>query len=475
MATKKIRLIVSFGIVMLTGCAARHYQAAPLVPSETASSLESQTLGDPKLESFVEENLGHQVESWPPGTWDLRTLTLAALYFNPTMESARARLAAAQAAIVTAGARPNPVLDLSPGVPSPYLLTLDFVIPIETAGKRGYRVQSARNLDQAAEFDLADTAWKVRSSVRAALLDYLLTSQTLNQLRSEDQVRTRQVSLLGERFTVGEIPRPELDLARIDLSKNRLTISSAEGQLGHARAALAASIGIPVAALGDLEFSWAGLELPPSVESFSPQQVQREAVLNRLDVRRSLAEYAAAEANLQLEIAKQYPDISIGPGYTYEEGHSFFAPVVSTILPLFNRNQGPIAEAEAKRKGAASAFLEKQAQVIADSEQALALYTAALKEFKEADEFLRRLQGGQEQMTGQMVDAGEGDRLTLNGVQLESSMVARARLDALNRALSALGSLEDAVQRPLDSGDSAPTPFSLQPAGSAAFVKESTR
>jgi hypothetical protein len=34
--------------------------------------------------------------------------------------------------------------------------------------------------------------------------------------------------------------------------------------------------------------------------------------------------------------------------------------------------------------------------------------------------------------------------------------VARARLDALARAQSALGELEDAVQRPLDPGDMFP-------------------
>jgi hypothetical protein len=38
-------------------------------------------------------------------------------------------------------------------------------------------------------------------------------------------------------------------------------------------------------------------------------------------------------------------------------------------------------------------------------------------------------------------------------------VVARSRLDALSRAQSALGELEDAVQRPLDPGDT----FSIEP------------
>ena len=452
MNTKRSFVICFLGTWILAGCAARRYQPAAIIPIESASRLESRNLGGPGLQAFLEQNVGHPVAPWPPKTWDLGTLSLAALYFNPTLESARARLAEAQAAVVTAGARPNPSLSVAPGVPSPYLFNLDFAIPIETAGKRGHRIESARSLEHAARFEFADSAWKVRSGVRIALLTHLLATRSLDLLRSEEQVRKDQVNMLEQRFAVGEIPRPEVDLARIELSKTHLAISTAEGQIAETKAALAASIGIPVAGLQGLNFSWSDLDSPPSAESLSPGQIQQEAVLNRLDVRRSLAQYAAAEADLQLEISKQYPDVQIGPGYTYEEKNNFFTLGLSTTLPIFNRNQGPIAEGEARRKGAAATFLEKQAQVIAGSERALALYLAALKELAEADQSLRKLQDAHLQMMQEAVRLGEEDRLSLNGVQIESSLVARARLDALARAQSALGELEDAVQRPLDPG-----------------------
>jgi len=389
------------------------------------------------------------------------------------MEIARARVGEAQAAVVTAGARPNPGLSVAPGIPSPYLFSVDLAVPIETAGKRGHRIESARSLEHAARFDLADSAWKIRSGVRLALLNYLLASRTLDLLRSEEQVRGDQVNILQQRFSVGEIPRPEVDLSRIELSKTHLAISTAEGRLAGAKATLAASIGIPVGSLQGLDFSWSDLDSPPNAESLSPEQIQREAVLNRLDVRRSLAQYAAAEADLQLEFSKQYPDIQIGPGYTYEEKNNFFTLGLSTTLPIFNRNQGPIAEAEARRKESAAAFLEKQAQVIAGSERALALYIAALKELAEADQSLHRLQDAQLQMMQQAVRLGEEDRLALSGVRIESSVVTRTRLDALARAQSALGELEDAVQRPLDPGDA----FSITPESPtlSKLPKESNR
>jgi cobalt-zinc-cadmium efflux system outer membrane protein len=442
-------IVSLLGILFLSGCAVQRYRPAPIVARATASRFESRNLADANLQSFVEQNLGHPVSPWPPATWDLQTLSLAALYFNPALDSARARVAGTEAALVTAGARPNPSLSIAPGIPTPYLLTLDFSIPIETAGKRGHRIQVASSLDQAARFDLADSAWTVRSGVRVALVNYILASQTLELFRSEAKVRGDQVNILEQIFSAGEITRFDVDLSRTELYKTQLAVSATEGQVGEARAALAAAIGIPVAGLQEARFSWPGIENPPSAESFSPEEIQRNAVLNRLDIRRSLAQYAAAEAGVQLEIAKQYPDINIGPGYTYEETHNFFTVGFSTTVPLFNRNQGPIGEAEARRKEAAAAFLERQAQVIARSERAVASYTGALNELIAA-ESLRKFQENQLQAVRQAIQVGADNRLSLDNLEIQSWVLTRARLDPLTRAQRALGDLEDAVQRPLD-------------------------
>ncbi len=98
MYTKKSLILFFFGTWVLTGCAARRYQSAPIVPAASASRLESRNLGDPGLQTFLEQNVGHPIAPWPPKTRDLGTLSLAALYFNPTLEAARARVAEAEAA-----------------------------------------------------------------------------------------------------------------------------------------------------------------------------------------------------------------------------------------------------------------------------------------------------------------------------------------------------------------------------------------
>lgn len=432
---------------LLEGCAVR-YRLAPIVPSTTAAQFESRNLADPGLRSFEEKNLGHTVSPWPPKSLDLQTLSLAALYFNPALDVARARLATAEGAVVTAGARPNPTFDLVLGVPAPYLLTQDILFLIETAGKRRLRVEVAKNLDEAAQLDLADSAWTVAMDVRVALLNYLVASRNLELLQPQEKARTDQVAILQQISSAGEITSFDVNLSQIDLSKTTVAIRTAETQVADAKAVLAAAVGIPTTALNGVAFSWPALDTPPAPESIPVDQVRREAVLNRLDIRRSLAEYEAAEADLRSEIAKQYPNFNIGPEYTYEERNSFFTVGFSTTLPIFNRNRGPIAEAEGRREQAGAAFLQTQAQAIEKSERALAVYTAALKEVSEVRS-LYQLQETQLQTIQQSIAAGADYRLSFDAAQIQVSLLAQAQLDALALAQQAFGNLEDSLQRPL--------------------------
>src|SRR5579863_296513 len=455
MSASEKRVLLFLVSCLLTGCAAQRYKPSPIVPSTTAAQFESRSLADPGLRSFEERNLGHSVSPWPPQKWDLQMLSFAGLYFNPTLNVARARLATAEGAVVTAGARPNPTFDLVPGIPAPYLLTQDILFLIETAGKPRLRVEAAKNLDQAAQLDLADSAWTVAMGVRVSLLNYLVASRNLELLQPQEEARTDQVAILQQISSAGEITSFDVNLSQIDLSKTTVAIRIAETQVADAKAALAAAVGIPIAALNGIAFSWPALDTPPAPESIPVDQVRREAVLNRLDIRRALAEYEAAEADLRSEIAKQYPNFNIGPGYTYEERNSFFTVGFSTTPPIFNRNRGPIAEADGRREQAAAAFLQTQAQAIEKSERALAVYTAALQEVSEARS-LYRLQETQLQTIQQSIAAGADYRLSLDAAQIQVSLLAQAQLDALVRAQQAFGNLEDSLQRPLASDDILP-------------------
>jgi outer membrane protein TolC len=174
----------------------------------------------------------------------------------------------------------------------------------------------------------------------------------------------------------------------------------------------------------------------------------RQALVSRADILGALAEYAATQSALQLEIAKQYPDLHLNPGYEYDQGNNKWGLGLSLELPLLNHNQGPIAEAKARRAESAAKFNALQARVLSEIEQAVAGYRAAAKKAASADALSQELvtQGHAAQA---LLDAGEISRLELAQRQLELTTAALTQLAALVSAQAALGALDDALQSPL--------------------------
>ena len=117
---------------------------------------------------------------------------------------------------------------------------------------------------------------------------------------------------------------------------------------------------MPTRALDGVKFSFAALNQFP--RELTRPEVRRQALLNRADVRGALAEYAASQSALQLEIANQYPDLHLGPGYAWNTGNAGdneWELGLTVTLPVLNHNQGPVAEAEAKRTAGRRAFSDR--------------------------------------------------------------------------------------------------------------------
>lgn len=426
------------------------YEEHPLRPERTESAFRNRTLADEGLSAFISSRVPTR-----PADWSLDLMTLAGFYYHPELEVARARVGLAEAGLVRAGMSPNPSVSLSPGMSAnapagvkPWILGFAFDIPIETAGKKGRREDLAERLTQAARFDLGQAAWEVRSRLRSALSAHLLAVLELQVLAAEEGARAQAASLIEKKRVAGEVSRPEVDLAQIELATTQLAIRPAEGRVIETRAQVAQAIGVPETALAGVTFSWPDFEKPPEEDVLSLPRLQQEGLLNRLDVRKTLADYAASEAALALEISNQYPDVHLGPGYFWDEGEHKFNLGLSVTLPVLNRNEGPIAEAEARRRETEARFRALQARVIGETEQVLARYRAAIRELADATALVARLDA-REQSAKKAVDLGEEDPLTLAGVRVQRAVAARARVDALGRVQAALGALEDAAQRPL--------------------------
>lgn len=440
---------------LATGCARYKYHAAPISPPALAHSLYSRSLDDPDLHSWMQQSAGFQPSSWPLGAWDLNSLTLAAYYFNPDLDVARANVATSEAAIRTAAMKPNPTVTVGPGYETdptaPFIMAFDFSLPIETAGKRGYRIASATHLSQASRLQLAQTAWVVRSRVRAAFVDHIFALKAAQQLRRQESLQAAYADLIEQRFRAGEIALPDVTTARIDLTNLRQALRIAEGQVKTTHATLAAAIGVPDSALAGKAVSWPGADQPPAPAVLPPQSIRETAVFNRLDVLRALEQYEAAQSNLQLEVARQYPDINLGPGYSYQQAIHSISLNLSSVLPVRNHNEGPIAEAEAQRKVAGTQLLSVQSTVIGDSDKALAQYAAAYATLQGAIHSVAQFEE-QQRAAGRLLKAGETEQFTVIAAELQTAVAERARLDALHQTQLSMGLLEDALQRPIDPG-----------------------
>ena len=437
-------------IALTAGCAG--YHPSPLEPAHTAEQFQARSLDDPGLARFLAAHL-REAASRPPQRWDLPALTLAALYYHPDLDLARAGWGVAKAEEITAGQRPNPSFgfipqyDTNPAAnTSPWTLGFTFDIPIETAGKRDLRAARAQSLSEAARLELADTAWKVRSRLAGRFFDCYGEAETAAQLGRQEKAQEELVRLLEARVLAGEAPRPEATRTRLSLTRTRMRLSEAQGKLAEARALLASAIGVPLAAVEGITLSFDGIEALPALPS--PQELRRLALTNRPDLLALLARYRGAEAALRLEIAKQYPDLRLGPGYQWDQGENKWSFGFSVTLPVFDRNRGGVAEAQARRTEAAAAFLQLQARVIGEVERAQAKYLALRGKLAEAD-LLLALQKERQRSVRARFDAGAADRTELAAAAAELEEIALARLDAFSALLQARKELEDALGRPL--------------------------
>jgi len=425
----KARCLAAVLLAVITnGCV--RYTPHPIDPAATAERLEKRSLA--------------------PKVWSLEALREEALHVHPSIAVARAQLDAARAALLTAGELPNPTLSLTPQVVTPYTALIsgtygiDLDFPIETAGKRSHRKAIARSAVVLATTRLTEAQWKIRASVRKAFLD-LYAAQTRGRLLNEAIARQDELlKALDARIAAGEEPRSASAQPRIARTQLRLQAADTAKNEALAVAALAEAVGVSSRAITSARFSFTAFERFPSLKA----SVHKEALTHRADVLAALAEYAVTEASLRLEVARQYPDLHLAPGYQLDAGENKWGLGIGLTLPILNQNRGPIAEAEAKRTESAAKFDVVQSAALAECDRATALVKATRKKKTVAEELL----ASQNQILAsetKLVEAGEGDRLALLSARVEQAVVRALRFDAIVELQAAIGSLEEAVQSTL--------------------------
>lgn len=442
------------------GCAKEKYIAKPLDAAHVSAKILNKNLSDDGFKAYLAKQ-GYAVSDWPIQQWGLEELTYAALYFNPKLDVAKAQLALANTAITTANQRQNPTLGATSarsnranGDISPWSYGLDVSIPIVTNNKREIQVEEAERLRDAAQLSAAEIAWQLRSQIAKDLIAYHENIAAQQALSQELNTHASIINMLEKRVELGLLATTALNDAKLSRQKTEIASNLLSSQLVAIRGNLATDTGLNLEQLNAASIKPIQIDAVLSQESTllnTPEQLkilQQNALLNRLDIRRSLAKYAAAEAKIKLEVAKQTPDIALTPGYLFEFGDSIWSLGFSSLINLLNKNQTLIAEATNLREIQGAQFEVLQTNIISELNLAYANYQSSLQQLHQTQSQLN-FQATQQQSLQNQFDKGLIDRLVLTQNKLlyltSEQQLLRLQFNCLKAAIH----IEDLMQRPL--------------------------
>jgi cobalt-zinc-cadmium efflux system outer membrane protein len=358
---------VPLGIILSTACARYHPQ--PIDPAAYITEYRARRLNDPALLAWVTRWAG----PISPSGWTDRQLAVAGLRLRADIERSRREWQAARAGEHSAGARP-PVganVDVERAVSgsdgqSPWVVAIGGLQAVELGGKRGARLAQARARTSAAQADLAIVSWRVVRDVRAAALAVALAEGERASVSRELTAMTSVQQLERQRFAEAAVTSSEVARTSSDVAVVEGAVAATERELIEARAGLAVAIGLPPRALDTVRVAPVLSSDCLRFDSLGADSLEAVALSARPEIARALAGYAAAEADLRFQVARQFPDLDVGPGFIWDQGVHRWTLALALPGLLAFRNKAPIAEAEASRRTAAARVMEAQESILGE-------------------------------------------------------------------------------------------------------------
>jgi len=309
-----------------------------------------------------------------------------ALDHNLTLMAERFNVSVAEAAVVTASLRPNPVVTFDMIRPDRVLTAAGLSateqvartdVVFERGGKRERRVEAARLARSVAELQLLNTVRTLVLDVQQAFTDVQLAKLNLALARENLDAFESVVRINTDRVRAGDLSSVELSRSRLAALQFQNEVRQQETRLRVARNRLSTLIGrgpngdlLDVA--GELRRDAARLELAPLVA---------EALERRPDLQAARADQARSTADLRLQIANGKVDYTVSGEYHRQSSADLagnaYAVSFSAPLPIFNRNQGEIARASAQQRQLDGRVRALEAEIANELASAYADYTTA--------------------------------------------------------------------------------------------------
>lgn len=312
-----------------------------------------------------------------------------ALEKNLELVATRAGISIADANVITARLRPNPVLSaggdhldvLGTGFnadngagPPEYAVRVDVLF--ERGAKRDRRMAVAQEDRAVAEAEVEDAVRALKLAVQEAFVDLQLSQENLTLARENAESFTDIVTLNEARVRSGEVAEVELLRSRIAALQSQQAVRAADLAVRAARRQLERVIGRGPGG----EFAIAPLPRPDGIVT-PPQELRARALSTRPDLRALRRVQARSQAEIRLQLAQGQIDFTVGAEYRRQQGlagtGNSLGLFVSTPLPLFDRNQGNVARAQHEERQA-DVRVQRLEQVIAgEVDLAAAQYASA--------------------------------------------------------------------------------------------------
>ena len=388
-------------LVLPSACAT--YTPRPLAPLQTA------TAAQPDLAALAAAAARLDHPRLRPITIDFsqpltpEALGVIAVVSSPELKAARAKAGVADAQVFAAGLLPDPQVSLGfdkllSGPDSYDGWSAQIGADLLAWRERRVALAGARAAREQVRLDVAWQEWQSagQAQLLAARIAGLarVSSLAAQSSQAADAALARALAASAR----GDIRADEVEARRLAAADAAQKLRQAERDLAAARLDLNRLLGLPPATQLSIA---AALPAPPPMD---PQALFRTAQAERLDLLALQAGYASQEAAVRKAVMDQFPALQLNLTRAQDTAdNQTIGPSVSFTLPVWNRNRGGIALAEATREQlraeySARVFAARAeiAQLVANIELArrqrdeLAAQTTGLERFAAASEAAAR-------------------------------------------------------------------------------------
>ena len=302
---------------------------------------------------------------------------------RPELKAAEARVSAAQGRKNQAGLLPNPRFIFQAenirGSNFDYGNEADsfayFSQVIETSGRRGNRIAVGETNVGRSRLEEEQIRREIGFRVREAYWLALGVQFARDLYEQNDRYFKQVVEYHEARLKEGKIAEVDVLRVRLQAEQIRAALENARLDVDKAQLLLAREMGVVNAGPWQLTEHFDQLEEPRTPKGEGPSTL--------VESRLAVQDLAAARANLGLEEAAGRPDLDAIFGYKRTAGRNTAIAGLQLNLPLFNRNQGARAAAQAEMLAAQRTLEATNARL--DSETALARkeYDARLRQARD--------------------------------------------------------------------------------------------